>query len=292
MITTELDINAIKQFVDGYFHADVALERVKSGVSTYVYRIHNKGDTYYLRVLPEDTSYAAEAKAHEIMLGYGVNVPKPLYYEHKNSVIGKSIMLTSEIAGECIAGDEEYVSRVLHEAGKQLAAINSINVDGFSWIDRSVYTRLAGEKQTFHEYYYDKLYSDIGALGQYGFDAEHIKGMLDEAFKILDTDDSRLVHGDFDDTHIFHIGGLYSGFIDFGEVRGSHVLYDLGHYKLHDSHNGFAYLSEGYSEIHKLTSEDRTKIDYLALFVGISRSKYEHYRNLIRKQLLKMKGEI
>lgn len=292
MITAELDIKAVKQFVNDYFHADAELERVRSGVSTYVYRIRDKGCVYYLRVLPEDASFAPEAKAHEIMLEHGVSVPEPLYYEHKNKIIGKSVMLTSEIPGQSINSDIGGAARILFEAGKQLAIINNISVDGFGLIDRNVRDHLAGEKSTFRMYYYDNLYSNIYALGQYGFDGERIKWMLDVAFEMLNTSDSRLVHGDFDDTHIYHRDGSYTGMIDFGEIRGSHALYDLGHYKLHDGNNGFAHLSKGYNEIHKLTPDDYILINYLALFVGISRSKYEHYRKLIKNQLMNMRGRM
>jgi hypothetical protein len=203
MITEELDISAVEQFADGYFLADVELERVKSGSSTYVYRIRHKGTVCYLRVLQEDASFAAEAKAHKIMLEYGVSLPESLYFEHKNEAIGKSIMLTSEIPGKCISGNEDDAPQILFEAGKQLAVINSIGVVGFAWIDRSIYNTLAGEKPTFREYYYDALYSDIDALGQYGFDIKSIRGMLNDAFEMLDSSDSRLVHGDFDNTHIY-----------------------------------------------------------------------------------------
>jgi Ser/Thr protein kinase RdoA (MazF antagonist) len=43
-----------------------------------------------------------------------------------------------------------------------------------------------------------------------------------------------LAHGDFDTTAIFQADGRYTGLIDFGEIRGTEPLFDLGHCLLHD----------------------------------------------------------
>ena len=293
MITTELDINLVTQAARYIFRADVAPERVKSGWSTYVYRVAHGGQSYYLRVLPEDASFAAEAKAHEILLAHGVTVPKPLYFEHKNELLGKSVMLTSEIPGRCL---KKSVPKVLFEAGRQLALINSIPVEGFDWIDRSNYDHLTGVKQSFKSYYYDDhyyygaLYEVIEATREYGFDADRIKAAMDAAFPSLDTEQAWLSHGDFDNTHIFHRRERYTGIIDFCGVQGSHRLRDLGHYRLHDDHGGFRHLLRGYQELHPLTEEDMVKIECLALFVGIGRARNgsKHYRRLVIRQLGRM----
>ena len=285
MITEEIDIKLIEQVANNYFQAPVFVERMKTGVSTYVYRVVHEGKSIYLRVLPENTSFAIEAKAHINMLNLGVNVPIPIYYEHKNGLLGKSIMLTSEISGQCIDRYDSDISDVLVTAGKQLAIINSIKVDGFSWINRDIHDVFVGEKQNFHDYYYEKLHSDIDLLQDYGFNIGEIKTAVDTAYKILETDTAYMAHGDFDNSHIFCMDGRYTGIIDFGEIRGSHRLYDLGHYKLHDAIDGFSSLLEGYKSIYAVTEADLEIIDYLDLFVGLGRSKYRHYRNLIQKQL-------
>jgi len=305
MITNDIDINIVKQVVKNYLQADVEIERMKSGSSTYVYCVKFGTQTYYLRVLPEDISFAAEAKAHKIMLEHGINVPSPIYFEHKNSLLNKSIMLTSEIPGCPLDKGSKNKADILIHAGKQLALINSIGVDGFSWVDRSNFIKLTGEKRTFNDYYYDTLYSDIAFLQKYGFDIDKIKLIMDKAYPILETTDAFLVHGDFDISHIYctecmdeqrHTwmefapratspAGYYSGIIDFGEIRGSHYLYDLGHFKLHEDFDSFQHLAKGYNNVKNLTADDYIKIDYLALFVGLGRGKYESYRGRIKKQL-------
>lgn len=104
---------------------------------------------------------------------------------------------------------------------------------------------MSGETHTFREYYFDKLYADINSLQKYGFDAGRIKSIMDNAYPMLETSEAFLIHGDFDSSHIFHVRGRYSGIIDFGEIRGSHYLYDLGHFKLHENADRFKYLAKG-----------------------------------------------
>jgi len=285
LIIEEIDILLIKQAAQQHFPDPIELERTKTGLSTYVYRIRHNNEITFMRVLPENASFAAEALAHDIMLERGVNVPKPIWFEHKNPLLAKSVMLTSEISGHSIERYDQNRKEILNAAGKQLAMINSIEVDGFGWIDRNHYKELKGEKSTFKDYYYDKLYSDIDLLSIYDFDTGSIKKIMEKAYPSLAIENAFLAHGDFDSSHIFSDKGSYTGIIDFGEIRGSHRLYDLGHFKLHESFEDFQRLLAGYTVLYPISDDDLVKIDYLALFVGLGRSKYEHYRKLIKKQL-------
>lgn len=285
MIVNELDPTLVKQAVVDYFHADITPERVTSGASTYVYRIRHNGICYYLRILPEDASYAAEAMAHTLLCENGVRVPQALYFEHQNKRLGKSILLTGEIPGRCVQDSDTSTMEVLYEAGAQLALINSIPTDGFGWINRREYHRLTGEKQSFADYYYDTLYSDIDALNAHGFAVGLLRDMMNKAFPLLEVTDAYLAHGDFDNTHIYHHKGQYTGIIDLGEIRGSHRLYDLAHYKLHSEYAHFEQLCKGYQSVYTLTEDDFLRIDYLALFVGLGRSRYAHYRHLLQRHI-------
>ncbi|MWV46326.1 hypothetical protein GRF59_22230 [Paenibacillus sp. HJL G12] len=49
-------IEAVRSFIDGKWHSDdYRIARERSGVSTYVYRVWNDKETFYLRILPEQT---------------------------------------------------------------------------------------------------------------------------------------------------------------------------------------------------------------------------------------------
>ena len=118
-----------------------------SASPTYVYQARTPSEIYYARFLPEDFSFAAEATAHKIMTDANVQVPQIIAFEDKETMSGKSMMLISEISGVCM--EESYPenpAEILREAGRQLALIHSIPVDGFGWIDRTSHDILKCEK--------------------------------------------------------------------------------------------------------------------------------------------------
>jgi len=92
---------------------------------------------------------------------------------------------------------------------------------------------------------------------------------MEQARQILDVSSAVLVHGDFDASHIFHSAGQFTGFIDFGEIRGSNKLFDLATFAHNDSSPGrtaYGHLLDGYREITQLTDDDLRAVDLMSLF--------------------------
>ena len=119
---------------------------------------------------------------------------------------------------------DNNASVILHEAGRQLALIHTIPVDGFGWIDRNSFDTLKGVKRTFLEYFDEFTSDDLVCLYYYDFtdsELEQIREYIKQARSSLNIPNAVLVHGDFDSSHIFHANGKFTGFIDFGEIRGS-----------------------------------------------------------------------
>ncbi|WP_274653320.1 phosphotransferase family protein [Paenibacillus humicola] len=263
--------------------ATFRIERVLSGVSTYVYRIHAGGDTFYLRILPEpDNSFAAEVHVHALLGQNDVQVPEVVYFEPHHEAVGMSVMLVKEIPGspvESCSSRGEY-ERVLAKAGKQLARINRIKVDGFGWVhlDKAASgPALRGEKRAWQDFVYEFLDGDLARLSDNllaSGDVSRIKSTLNDGAACMSRHEFRLNHGDFDDSHIFFRGGTFSGIIDFGEIQANSPLYDLGHYLLHDGRqmfSGFDALAKGYDEVSRLTHDDLHEIELWALWIGIRR---------------------
>lgn len=281
MIKNAPDLNIVHRLSENFFGMPVELERVTTGVSTFVYRIRLKDKTFYLRILPErEASFDAEVKVHELLLKHDLNVPKVIHFETINEWVKLSTMIVEEIPGCSMSGigSAKEACQVLYQAGKQLAVINQIGVDGFGWIQKEPANPLKGEKRSFSEFYHEHLDKDLGVLTAYSFKESEQKGIghiLRSAFPLLDTAGGRLAHGDFDGSHIFHEHGNFTGIIDFGEMIGSSTLYDLGHFKLHEMGaypvNPFDALIKGYQEIRKLSPEDYVEIDLWVLFIGIRR---------------------
>ena len=109
--------------------------------------------------------------------------------------------------------------------------------------------------------------------------------------------ESFLIHGDFDDSHIFSHNGRFTGIIDFGEIQGNSPLYDLGYFKLHDGqrHLGFNSLVKGYNEVRELSSNDQLEIDLWVLWIGIRRlvilckrtwgSYHDHFVKMLKMEM-------
>lgn len=250
------------------------VERVLQGASTYVYRADTAHGVYFLRYLPEPVSFAAEALAHRLLLKKGVLVPRVLAFEHRNEAAGLSLMITEAVSGSSIKDrwPGQALRDILHAAGRQLALLHQLPVEGFGWIDRSRWDKLCGEKASFSSYFDEYLTEDLEALHRYPFtlaQRSYLAESLSQARSLLRPDHAVLVHGDFDITHIFHEGGQYTGMIDLGEIRGCLPHFDLGTFLYCDeSADGAAYqyLLEGYRQITPFTEDDSHAAQLMALF--------------------------
>jgi Ser/Thr protein kinase RdoA (MazF antagonist) len=102
---------------------------------------------------------------------------------------------------------------------------------------------------------------------------------LDRLWELVATERRRklagawLAHGDFDTTAIFQTGGQYSGLIDFGEIRGTEPLFDLGHFLLHDHEHPPAPLVNdllaGYGEEAALPGDHEQLVRRSAVLLGL-----------------------
>lgn len=292
------ELGVVKTVAKKYLNNIIGVERVPKGTSTYVYRVTTKSGTYYMRFLPENASFAAEVLVHDTLYAAGVSVPRVIGFEHKNEHTGLSLMLLDEIPGNCLEDDrpQTNLQGILREAGRQLAIIHSIPVNGFGWIDRKSYDTLKGEKASFDKYFSEYLNDDLKTLCQYPFsDTEiiQITDLMMTAQQMLNVQNAVLVHGDFDISHIFHSACKYSGIIDFGEIRGNNRLFDLATFVgFYQARTIYSYLLEGYCEITHLVDEDLYAAELMALFIilrilskKVNTNSHEYWYRLARKQL-------
>lgn len=279
-------IELVKQIADDFFGKPVEVERVTKGGSTFVFRIKVENQIYYLRIPRElNANFAVEVKVHELLIKKGVTVPKIICFEPKNNVVQSSIMIAEEISGNDLEDKNivlnRQVEQVLFDAGKQIALANQVEVEGFGEINRDIHDTLVGETKTFYDYYNENLENDLFLLSQYNLDEQEkkaAKDFLEAGFSLMNKKVSHLVHGDFDLSHIFHNHGTYTGIIDFGDIKGSSPLYDLGHFKTHDVIKGFESLVSGYKDVQDLSPRDDLEISLWALFVGVRRLGMIHNR--------------
>ena len=268
------DINIVKTVAAKYLKNIVSVERTQKGQSTYVFRVMTRTETFYIRFLPEDASFAAEVLAHNILLERGVVVPRVIAWEHRNEETGLSIMITEEIPG--IPVQDEWPSKnargILNEAGRQITLVHEISVDGFGWIDRNSYHTLKGVESSYRDFFNDGLVDGLEMLNQFDFsdtDIIRISELVEKAGRITNTENSVLVHGDFDSSQILYQNGKYTGMIDFGEIRGCNRLVDLATCLLFDGRKrplAYEFILEGYQETVQLSDNDLYGIELFVLY--------------------------
>ena len=258
-----------------------AIERVKEGVSTFVYRLTADDSACYLRVLLEaGCTFAPEVRAHELLRARGVLVPDILCYEPYVEALGLSVMVTTTIPGRSIGhrGLGPASTAILAAVGRDLALINSVVVAGFGWLDRRSPSpsALTAEHSSNRVFLTEHLERDLAQLGMGIFtpvELAALRAIIAEYDCWLDVPQAHLAHGDFDVTHIFVHEGRYSGIIDFGEIRGTDRWYDLGHFALRDGERFAARLLPdllvGYRSVTPLPADVEARIAFSALLIGL-----------------------
>lgn len=266
-----IDVQRVEAVVRRLFPAsDTRVERVLSGISTYVYSIVSRNQVYYLRILPDAAaSFTPEMAAlTRLRQQHQIRVPEIVHYEDYNRLLARPIMVEAEIKGQALSQSSfprEVLEKVVVEAGRDLARVNSLIVEGYGWVRvrRAEPARLRGQWPTFRAFALAYRAADLAYLRTHvlkredGVRLERVLAQHDSWLN--DVQQSYLAHGDFDSTHIFQDQGRYTGIIDFGEVRGANRWYDLAHFRIRDGARPpfslFQALERGYSEIVPLPPE-------------------------------------
>ncbi len=261
---------------------DTRVERVWSGISTYVYRIFSQGRTYYLRILPDPTGdFTPEIATLTQLHRYDIKVPEVIYFENHNETLDRALMIEAEIKGRALSRTSfprEVLERVVVEAGRDLARINALRVDGFGWIrpQQVGATRLRGTWPTFRAFALEHRKADLFYLSRHLLtprESALLERVLERYDSWLDIDQGHLAHGDFDSTHIFQDRGRYTGIIDFGEVRGGNLWYDLAHFRIRDGARPpyplFPALERGYQELVPFPPTYEPQLRFTSVLINI-----------------------
>jgi len=238
-------------------------ERMRSGGSTPVYRVTIGETVTYLRLAEEPGERrVAEVRVHEMLREWGVPVPRVLRFDTEPPELDRSAALTAAIPGRPIDRHTPVTAarQVARQAGRDLAAINAVPVEGFGWVDHvdGDDLHLVAEHRTRAAWAAEYLRATETVITAGILDGT-LSGALRASIRTwADQPDhgwSRLAHGDFDSTHIYADPQThaYTGIIDFGEIRGGDPLYDLGHVWMHAAGTFgtafFEHLLAGYRDV-------------------------------------------
>jgi aminoglycoside phosphotransferase len=277
----DVDLEALRELLTDVFGNSVPVrsQRTPDGVSTQVYRVWRGEEIFYLRIAEEaDENLETEAELHQRLRGLGVKTADIVHVDPLNADIGRSVLITTEIAGVSLSevSDPAISATTAEEAGADLAVINGIPVDGFGFVRRRDRRwPLAAEYQNYETFLVSYLPQPWpGPLTQL-FDRAHLSAIEDsiEYERTRHRTTAVLNHGDFDATPIFCSGDRYSGLIDFGEIRGADPFFDLGHFQLHDGETNpntlLPALIRGYRRTRALPDDHPLQIRRSAILLGL-----------------------
>jgi Ser/Thr protein kinase RdoA (MazF antagonist) len=255
------------------------VDRTPAGVAAQVYRVDAAERVLYVRIAEEDhEDLSVDAALLEHLRAEGLRVPQVVHVEPFDQDLGRSVLIMSEIAGAPLAHcrDEGAARRVARAAGRELAVLNRVRVQGFGWVQRRAPVwPLRGTFQDYAEF----VVSDLpdpwpGPLASLfsTWELERFWSLV-AGERRRELGGARLAHGDFDPTPIFQADGRYSGLIDFGEIRGTEPLFDLGHFCLHDrEHTPIPLLGEvlaGYGDVASLPAGHEELVRRSAALLGL-----------------------
>jgi Ser/Thr protein kinase RdoA (MazF antagonist) len=274
----DVDLQALHAMLRAVLGPNLRVVRTPAGVAAQVYRVHAAGGTVYVRIAEDqDDDLSVDAALLEHLRALGLRVPQVVHVEPFDQALGRSVLITGEVAGEPLAGcrDQRAARRIAHAAGRDLALLNSVDVRGFGWIRRQP---PAWPLRATSLSYAAFVTSDLpdpwpGPLGRL-FTLAELKRLwaLGDRESHRDLASATLAHGDFDTTAIFQLDGDYSGLIDFGEVRGTEPLFDLGHFHLWEHQRSplplWEELVAGYGEVAPLPAGYQELVGRSATLLG------------------------
>lgn len=282
----DVDPGALDQLLEQVFGTSTPLswKRAAEGVSTQVYRVQRAAETFYLRVAEEaGDDLRTDAELHRRLRLLGVRVAEVVHVDQHAPSLDRSIMVTTEVAGICLSEctSPQEATSVIEEAGRDLARINQVAVEGFGFVRRNgAGWPLEGEYRD-HATYLTSYLPDPwpGPLATIFSEAslQRLHALLQQE---RDHPPVRavLAHGDFDVTQVFyhrnpHGTAAYSGLIDFGEMRGAEPMFDLGHFHLYDEETSpsvlLPALLRGYRDVTALPEDHDLRLRRSAVLLGL-----------------------
>jgi Ser/Thr protein kinase RdoA (MazF antagonist) len=278
----DVDPAALDALVDRAFGTTVPVtyQRTLDGLCTQVYRLRRGRETFYLRIAEEaDENLETEAELFHQLRQLGVRAPEPVHVEPFDARIGRSVLITTEVHGVPLeqVSVRSGATTALQEAGADLARLNQLPVKGFGWIQRRGPGPLHARLDTYAGFVTDRLPDRDSWPGPLAsvFDTATVHAIerLVEQEIARPVPDATLAHGDFTLAHIFVQRGAYTGLIDFGEIRGTHPLFDLGFFHLTSPEvlgvPLLPALLEGYQRIQPLPSDHLESIRRSAVVHGL-----------------------
>lgn len=274
-----IETENIKGILENTPFSNYTIEEVDEGVSTNVFKLEDS-EIFYLKLLSDNHPLQPFLLANKLLLEQEVKLPEIQYFTEKDGFLdNRKFYIEKEIEGKSIKKDstlpEEVKEKLIMEAGKDLAKINTIPVEGVGWIEGVKDGKLFSSGKDYNDFILRNIGNMLNGLSEINVlsskQIKEIESYIVNNQTLFDTKNtSYLAHGDFCVKHIYHLNGEYSGIIDFGDIRGTSKYHDLAHFYTFNR-KYFEALVEGYNSIYKLPSDYMNKVTSEAVIFGVGK---------------------
>lgn len=178
----------------------------------------------------------------------------------------------------------EDIDKLMIEAGKTLAQIHSIKVEGFGSFDNELAKqgKLVGLHDNFENFIMSGLENNLDILVKYEHINEKQKNNIIALYKdnsLLKCDKAVLVHNDYADWNLLTDGNNISGILDLDECCASDPLCDIACWMSMAPQNRVSKFLEGYFADSEKPEDFEDKVNLFTLRYVISNMVQRSYRS-------------
>jgi aminoglycoside phosphotransferase (APT) family kinase protein len=216
-----------------------------------------------------DDAIVLECWAMDAARNAGAPTPRVIALDTSEAIFPGSFALFEHAAGLALAElsrNDATRPGALEQAGRVIRAVHEIRVAGFGWLSDSEYRReglVRGAFDSWSAFARDPALAAIPVLRDAGVidapvAASYERSLLD-AGAVFARSDTRLTHGDLDETHIFvdRDTGALTSIIDWGDRGASDPAWELGVLLLWDGPRALEPVLRGYAP----TTSERETLD-------------------------------
>lgn len=261
------------------------LTAIEEGYTAHVWSFQDGPFKRFLRI-SDNAEFEAEALALQQVKELGVNVPEIIRVDDSRKFFSFPFIILSEIKGTPLSKEQEHrnLTKILFEAGKALAKINSIKTFLYAHCDDASSLKngkITGFYPSLEEAVEKDLYPKLEKIFTRGKltkeQVTRIKEFLEKNISNYSVVDPRLNHGDFNPNHIFIESGRFEGIIDFGDKRSFDVTGDLALFSIYTPNLLDSLIDGWLAESNRIGSYIETdrfslrkRINFFALYIAVN----------------------
>lgn len=281
-------------------------ENVLKGNVNIVRKVRIDGNVYVVRLHPRGVKngyFAVEAAALKKAAEKGLPVPDVLEIHEATTEKDMDFVLMTASSGItmelAIQQHPETEDDLLNQAGKLLAAVHEIEVEGFGFFNNKIAKqeqKLVGLHDSYRQFVACGLEENIDRLVSFNTIDTETADLFRHTFSSLSYEPihgPRLVHNDYADWNILVNDGQISAVLDWDECHAGDPIADLACWSTFFTMDRYAQFLNGYTSVTTLPDDYEQRFHYYRLRYTISKMALRVKRSLVDdSQFIKDKIEV